>query len=175
MGCGLNLEHAGGLVFTGSHRRGVPMRVLLSTIGSRGDVQLIVALALQLRELGQEVRICAPPDFREWIGTLGIPFVPVGPEVRRPAAPSPSAAQAPPGPEQLRQLMEDTVAGQFETITAAARGCDILVAGMALQFALHSIAEQMGIPYVYTAWCPITLPSQHHAPPPLPSWAQPPT
>ena len=44
---------------------------------------------------------------------------------------------------------------------------------MALQFALHSIAGQMNIPYVYAAWCPITLPSLHHAPPPLPSWVQP--
>ncbi len=151
------------------------MRVLLSTIGSRGDVQPVVALALHLRELGQEVRICAPPDFGEWIGTFGIPFVPVGPEVRQTAAPRPSAAQAPPTPEQLRKLMEDTVAGQFKAITAAARGCDSLVAGMSLQFALHSVAEQIGIPYVYAAWCPITLPSQHHAPPPLPSWAQSPT
>ena len=32
------------------------MRVLLSTIGSRGDVQPLVALALELRALGQEVR-----------------------------------------------------------------------------------------------------------------------
>jgi len=151
------------------------MRVLLSTIGSRGDVQPMVALALRLIELGQEVLICAPPDFREWIGTLGIPFVPVGPEVRQTAAPNPSAAQAPPTPEQLRRLMEDTVAGQFEAITPAARGCDVLLAGMALQFALHSVAEQMGILYVYAAWCPITLPSPHHAPPPLPSWAQPAT
>jgi len=151
------------------------MRVLLSTIGSRGDVQPLVALALQLRELGQEVRICAPPDFGEWIGTLGIPFVPVGPEVRQTAAPRPSAALAPPSPEQFRKLMADAVAGQFEAISPAAGGCDVLVAGMALQFALHSIAEQMGIPYVYAAWCPITLPSPHHAPPPLPSWAQPPT
>lgn len=61
------------------------MRVLLSTIGSRGDAQRMVALALQLRELGQEVRNCAPPDFCEWIGTLRIPFVPVGPEVRQTA------------------------------------------------------------------------------------------
>jgi vancomycin aglycone glucosyltransferase len=151
------------------------MRVLLSTIGSRGDVQPMVALALQLRELGQEVRICAPPDFREWLGTLGIPFVPVGPEVRQTAVNRPLAAQAPPTAEQIRQVMEDTVAGQFEAIRAAAQGCDVLVAGMALQFALHSIAEQMGIPYVYAAWCPITLPSPQHAPPPLPSWAQPPT
>ena len=43
------------------------MRVLLSTIGSRGDVQPLVALASQLRALGQEVRLCVPPDFRDWI------------------------------------------------------------------------------------------------------------
>ncbi|HEY3740754.1 MAG TPA: glycosyltransferase [Bryobacteraceae bacterium] len=150
------------------------MNFLLSTIGSRGDVQPLVALALQLKELSQGVRICAPPDFGEWIGTLGIPFFPVGPEVRQTAAPGASAARTPPTPEQLRQLMEDTVAGQFQAITEAARGCDVLVAGMALQFALHSVAEQMGIPYVYVAWSPITLPSEHHAPPPLPSWVQPP-
>src|SRR5438093_359700 len=114
----LDFDMQARLSFTTFLPERVPMRVLLSTIGSRGDVQPMVALALQLRELGQEVRICAPPDFREWIGTLGIPFVPVGPEVRQTAAPRPSAAKAPPTPEQLRHVMEDTVAGQFEAITA---------------------------------------------------------
>src|SRR5690242_13959864 len=55
------------------------MRVLLSTIGSRGDVQLILALAMKLKELGQEARICAPPDFREFVENLGIEFAGVGP------------------------------------------------------------------------------------------------
>ncbi len=49
------------------------MRVLLSTIGSRGDVQPSVALASRLRALGQEIRMCVPPDFRDWIESLGIP------------------------------------------------------------------------------------------------------
>jgi vancomycin aglycone glucosyltransferase len=57
----------------------IPMRALLSTIGSRGDVQPLVALALQLRALGQEVRLCVPPDFRDWIDSLGIPVTPIGP------------------------------------------------------------------------------------------------
>jgi hypothetical protein len=65
------------------------MRVLLSTIGSRGDVQPLVALALQLTALGQEVCLCAPPDFREWIDTLGIGFAPIGPEVRGTAKSTP--------------------------------------------------------------------------------------
>ena len=87
------------------------------------------------RELGQEVRLCAPPDFREWIESLGIPSTPIGPEVRKTAAASPSATPAPPSPEQRRQLVEATVATQFETITAAAQGCDIIVAATALQVA----------------------------------------
>jgi vancomycin aglycone glucosyltransferase len=139
--------------------------VLLSTIGSRGDVQPLVALALQLRELGHEVRLCAPPDFRDWIDTFGIPFVPIGPEVRSTAKSSPPVARAKPSPEQMRQIAEATVATQFEVIPAAAEGCDLLVAGGALQIALRSVAEQRGIPYVYASYCPISLPSSHHAPP----------
>ena len=151
------------------------MRALLSTIGSRGDIQPMVALALQLRELGQEVRICAPPDFRESVETLGVEFVPVGPAVRQTAASNPAAGLAPPSAEQVRQMIENTVAGQFAAITAAAKGCAVLVAGMALQFALRSVAEKMRVPYVYATWCPITLPSPHHAPPPLSSRARTPT
>src|SRR4051812_42776096 len=144
------------------------MRVLLSTIGSRGDVQLILALAVKLKELGQEARICAPPDFRAWVESFGILFAPVGKEVRQTAS-RPAAAQARPTPEQMRQLMEETISGQFAAITAAAKDCDVLVAGMSLQFALRSVAEWMHVPHVYAAWCPVTLPSPHHAPPPLPS------
>lgn len=76
------------------------MRVLLSTIGSRGDVQPLVALALQWKELGQEARVCAPPDFGDWVAGFGLPFVPLGPEVRSTARSSLTAAQAPRAPRR---------------------------------------------------------------------------
>ncbi len=41
------------------------MRVLLSTYGSRGDVEPMAGLAVGLRAPGAEVRVCAPPDFAE--------------------------------------------------------------------------------------------------------------
>ena len=69
------------------------MQVLLSTIGSRGDVQPLVALASHLKTLGHAVRVCVPPDFREWIESLGIPVTPIGPEVRKFAASRPVASQ----------------------------------------------------------------------------------
>jgi vancomycin aglycone glucosyltransferase len=141
------------------------MRVLLSTIGSRGDVQPLVALGLELKALGQEVRLCVPPDFRDWIEGLGMPVTPIGPELRSTGKARPSAA--PLSPEQRRQMIEGTVANQFDTIAAAAQGCDVIVGATALQIAAPSVAERMGIPYVFAAYCPAVLPSPHHAPPVL--------
>ena len=56
------------------------MRVLLSAYGSRGDVEPMVGLAVGLRELGAEVRVCAPPDaeFAERLARVGMQLVPVG-------------------------------------------------------------------------------------------------
>ncbi|MGH3876333.1 MAG: glycosyltransferase [Actinophytocola sp.] len=141
------------------------MRVLLSTIGSRGDVQPLVALALRVREHGAEVRVCAPPDFGEWIEGHGIPFVPIGPSLRGTAKAAPPRMSS--TPEQRRQTVAGTVAAQFETLPAAARDCDVIVAATALQLAARSVAEHRGIRYVYASFCPAALPSPHHAPPVL--------
>lgn len=142
------------------------MRVLLSTIGSRGDVQPLVALGSELKALGHDVMLCVPPDFREWIEGLGLPVTPIGPSLR-------STGKAPSGrtisAEQRRQMLEGTVAAQFETIASAARGCDAMVGATALQVAAPSVAERMDVPYVFAAYCPAVLPSRHHAPPLLPS------
>ena len=116
--------------------------------------------------------MCVPPDFREWIDGLGIEVTPIGPELRKltaASAPTSATAQAtppaPPSPERRRQLAEASVATQFETVASAAQGCDVIVAATALQIAARSVAEKMGIPYVFVAYCPIVLPSPHHAPP----------
>jgi len=142
------------------------MRVLLSTIGSRGDVQPLVALAAELKALGRDVHLCVPPDFRDWIEGLGMPVTSIGPELRSTAKPR-TAPTAPISPELRRQMIEGTVAAQFETIAAAAQECDVIVGATALQVAAPSVAERMGIPYVFAAYCPAVLPSPRHAPPVL--------
>ena len=98
------------------------MRVLLSTCGSRGDVEPMVGLAVQLRALGAEMPVCAPPDFAELLARVGAPLVPVG-QLVRPlvTGPTPSAADLP-------QRAAELVAAQFDTVAAAAEGCDALVA-----------------------------------------------
>ncbi len=137
------------------------MRALISTIGSRGEVQPAVALAVRLAVLGHEAVVCAPPDFREWAEGFGVRYVSVGPVLRGTA----KAAAGVPTPEQRQRMIDGTVAEQFRAVDAAARGCDVVVAGGALAIAARSVAEKWSLPYVYAAFAPITLPSPHHAPP----------
>src|SRR5512143_325187 len=59
------------------------MQVLLSSIGSRGDVQPIVALALELRALGHHARLCVAPNFKEWIESYGLECTPIGPDLKK--------------------------------------------------------------------------------------------
>jgi vancomycin aglycone glucosyltransferase len=138
------------------------MRVLLSTIGSRGDVQPLVALATELKALGNDVRLCVPPDFRGWIEGLGFSVTPIGPLLRSTGKVSASTTVT---PEQRQQMVAGTIAAQFETISAAAEGCDVIVGATAIQVAAPSVAERLNVPYFFAAYCPAVLPSPHHAPP----------
>lgn len=129
------------------------MRVLLSSVGTRGDVQPIVALALALRGLGMEVRLCAPPNFASWMAALDLDIRPVGIEMR---APPPGAA-----PVKIPDLITD----QFDTVSAAAEGCEAILGGGAHQYAARSVAEARGIPYVGAVYAPVSLPSPDLPPP----------
>ncbi|GAA2780106.1 glycosyltransferase [Kitasatospora paracochleata] len=134
------------------------MRILLSTYGSRGDVEPLVELAAQLRESGAQVRVCAPPDeeFAQLLARVGLPVVPVGRPMRTMARPS-SAAEA------GRRVAE--LAAQFDAVLAAAQGCDAILATGLAHFSSRSAAEKLGIPYVYATFCSFLLPTPHHAPP----------
>ena len=83
----------------------------------------MVGLAVRLRTLGAEVRVCAPPDFAELLARVGVPLVPVGQPVRPMVhgATTPSAADPPWRAAEL-------VAARFDTVAAVAEGCDALVA-----------------------------------------------
>jgi len=143
------------------------MRMLVSSAGTRGDVQPVLALALEVRKLGHEVRLCVPPNFVDWVGGFGFEVTPMGVEMRHPrSSPAISAPVTPRTAEQMRERMPDLITGQFETIGAATKGCDVILGANAHQYAARSIAELSGIRYVNALYAPIGLPSPDHAPPP---------
>jgi vancomycin aglycone glucosyltransferase len=147
------------------------MRVLLSTYDSRGGVEPLAGLAVRLRELGAQVRVCAPPDCAERLAEVGVPLVPVGPPVRSlvHGATPPSAADVP-------RRAAELIAAWFDQVAVAAEGCDALVAtGLTPAAAgARSVAEKLGIRSVYVSYCPIFLPSPYHRPQPLPGRPLPP-
>ncbi|MER7043354.1 glycosyltransferase [Streptomyces jumonjinensis] len=147
------------------------MRVLLSTYGSRGDIEPLVGLAVRLRALGAEVRVCAPPDedFAQRFAGVGVELVPVGWPVR----PMVTGA-VPPSAADLPRRAAEWVAAQFDKLVEAAEGCDALVAGGMMPVAERSVTERLGIPYVYASYQPVTLPSPHRPPLPRPGRPFPP-
>jgi vancomycin aglycone glucosyltransferase len=106
------------------------MRVLVSAYGSRGCVEPVVGRAVWLRALGAEVRVCAPPDeeFAERLAGVGVPLVPVG-QPMRPLVTMVTGA-TPPSAADLPRRAAALVATQFDTVAAAAEGCDALVPAM---------------------------------------------
>ena len=124
----------------------------------------MVGLTVELRALGAQVRVCAPPDaeFAELFAGVGVPVIPVGAPVRAlVGSVQPGSAVG------LAERAAALVAAQFETVAAAAEGCDALVVTGPLPVAAggRSVAEKLGIRYVHASHQPVSLPSPHQPPP----------
>ena len=140
------------------------MRVLLSTFGSRGDVQPLLGLAVALRALGADARVCAPSDeeFVKLFASAGVPLLPAFRSVRDWIAEMlPKRATI-----SLPELAAHVMAAQYEAIGTAAQGCDVMVATglFSSVAAARSVAEKLEMRYVHAAYCPMFLPSPHQRP-----------
>jgi len=135
------------------------VRVLLQSYGSRGDVEPMMALAMYLRELDVEVRMCLPPDaeFAVLLAGTGVELLPFGSSVRKLVTGGGGPARAP-------QVAETLVNEWFDTVLPAARGCDALVVSGLMPVGGPAVAEAVGIPYVCALLQSRVLPSPEYEP-----------
>lgn len=140
------------------------MRVALVSYGSRGDVEPMIGLALQLQALGAGVRVCAPPDFAGLVDSAGVPFSPLGWPVRA------LATGAVPGKTGLSSITAELTAMACETVAGLAgdRAAVVAAGSFPAVAGARAAAEKLGVPYVYTSFSPCYLPSPHHPPRPRP-------
>lgn len=146
------------------------MRVLLTAWGSRGDIEPLAALALELRRRGAEVAACVPPDpeFTFLFERVGLTPIPMGPSTR-----SIAAGLKAPSPDAAFRLAAELVAARFETLPGAAEGCEAIVATGLMPAGARSVAERLGIRYVLATLHIFGLPSRHFGPSARPGQASP--
>lgn len=147
------------------------MRILLSTYGSRGDVEPLAALGAALQAHGVEARVSAPADaeFTALLARAGVPLAPAFAPVREWAKEMINRSRSA-SPEDRARLISgqaaEIVARQYEALSAAAEDCDAVVAfGLFPSCAAaRLVAEQRGMRYMLGTFCPIWLPSPHNRP-----------
>ncbi|WP_191300672.1 glycosyltransferase [Lentzea cavernae] len=133
------------------------MRVVLAGYGSRGDVEPLIALAVALRELGADVRVCVPPDeeFVARLDAFGVPLVPFGQSVRE------LVTSARPDPATVAAAL---VGEWFGPVAAAAEGADVLMATGLMPAGARSVADHLGLRYSLAMFHDVSLPSPHRRP-----------
>jgi vancomycin aglycone glucosyltransferase len=147
------------------------MRVLLSTYGSRGDVEPLAGAALALQALGASAVVCAPGDqeFVDLLARAGVAFAPACMPIRQ------WIDEARRARLDLPALAAKLIPLQYDAIRAAAADCDAIVATglFPSTAAAQCVAEKLGLAYVQVAFCPLSLPSHHHRPFPRPGYPLP--
>jgi UDP:flavonoid glycosyltransferase YjiC (YdhE family) len=136
------------------------MRVLISTLGTRGDVQPYIALALGLRNAGHDVTLSSDISFAAFAASYGVPYAPLDDSLTR-LINSSQGKDALNGKGRLklmrevgpmlRRLMDMTWAVAQDTRPE-------LLLFHSKQLGAHHIAEKLAIP----AWMTMALPT--HSP-----------
>ncbi len=140
------------------------MNVLLATLGSRGDVQPMIALALGLAARKHQVTLAAPTDARATIEAAGIAHVDLGVDAQRFLHEYPDVQH---GRGRAlfstKRIMRELLDEQFRVLEPIAPRFDLIVGAGAVS-APSTIAEALRIPYRCLAFGAMAIPSRAHAP-----------
>jgi UDP:flavonoid glycosyltransferase YjiC (YdhE family) len=157
-----------GVAIPAEPRTGIrKQRVVLTTLGSLGDLHPYIAVALSLQARGHEAVIATSACYREKIEALGLGF-----RALRPDLPALDA-----DPDFMRRMMDrrrgservirefvmPALRESYEDTLAAAEGSDLLVSHM-ITFTTPLVAEKHGIPWASTYLQPLGLFSVYDPP-----------
>ncbi|MCX7246589.1 MAG: glycosyltransferase [Burkholderiales bacterium] len=146
-----------------------PLRIVLASVGSRGDVQPMLALAQTLRARGHTVLIAAPPNFAAWTHDLGFEFAPLSEDIQAFLAENRDIMTGRPL-KMLRVIhsyFKAQIPLQAQQLVPICRGADAIVWG-GLALCAPSVAEHLGLPELCVLYSNCVLPSDQHPPPNIP-------
>ncbi|WP_227996584.1 glycosyltransferase [Nocardia australiensis] len=155
------------------------MRIAIPLTGTRGDVQPVVALGLELRRRGHDVLLGAPPNLVDFVTATGLTARVCGPDIQQLySSPEGQEALAAGNTLRLMQLVARQMAGYAEqmnreVIDVCAKA-DLIVASTVTEDRASSVSEAMGVPLVSLHYYPCRKNGAYPFPGALPAHWNPP-
>lgn len=141
------------------------MRVVLASVGTRGDIQPMAALAQALVCRGHEALIACPATFGPWITSLGLEHQPLGEDLT--AKMQESGGKLERSLAGMKQYFTEQMLAQAPALLQMSEGADVIL-GTGMAWMAPSVAEKLGIP-AFVLFPSTCVPSRLH-PPPLMPW-----
>lgn len=145
------------------------MRVVLATVGTRGDVQPMLALAQALERAGHSALLACPESFGLWVRLFGIEHAALGEDLQ--AHVEASGGKLARSLRGMREYFAEQMALQGPRLVELGQGADAIV-GTAMAWMVKSAADKLGVAAlgVLPSSC---APSRLHPPPMLPLYGLP--
>jgi sterol 3beta-glucosyltransferase len=129
------------------------MRITVVALGTRGDVQPMLALSQGLQSAGHAVSVIAGSNFEGWIRGHGFPFTPsVDIDALMNSEKGVAWSESSSNPMQqvraMRALVDEHGPGMATPILASAPATDLFVSSFVAEPLVQTIAEKTGLPYV---------------------------
>jgi rhamnosyltransferase subunit B len=165
---------------SGGRRATEGKRIVLTTLGSLGDLHPYIALALELRARGHEPILATSEAYRHKVEPLGIGFQPIRPDepdwTADPGLMARLMDARKGGEAVIREYVMPNLRQTFEDTVNAIKGADLVVSHV-ITFTTRLAAETRGVPWVSSMLQPFGFFSAHDppvlAPGPYLAWFRP--
>ena len=145
------------------------LRVVLATVGTRGDVQPMLALAQALRHRGHDALLACPESFAAQVTGFGVAHAALGEDLQ--ALMEEKGGQLQRSLAGMKRYFTEQLCAQAPRLLELARDAHVVV-GTAMAWSAASVAEKLGIPAL-TLFPTSCAPSRLHPPPLLPLYGLP--
>lgn len=132
------------------------MKIACVILGTRGDVQPMVALATGLIKRGHEVIICAPSENEQLARSNNCKFVAFGPEIKKQVKETPHKQKGGVAVKITPAQGKELIRNQITVLPEIIKGVD-LVLGAGIVVGVHTAADILKVPYRLVAYYPIIL------------------
>jgi sterol 3beta-glucosyltransferase len=135
------------------------MHITISALGTRGDVQPMIALGKGLQAAGHHIQMIAGSNFESWLRGYGFDFLPtLDMEAVMQSEKGIIWTQRSDNPlkqlQMMRELLHDTGDTMLNPVVEAAQSTDLLLSGFVSEPFIQTVSEKFGVRYVNTTLQP---------------------